>query len=154
MFDAHYDLLYALLVQKGLRGIDVVEEEIETAFDEPRREQTGSARKGGRKSSAIERYLMGKTCCQLSIPLGFPQLRKHFGTAPLGPFLLRNRIVCAGKAGCNAILTRVRAFANAFDFAPVAAGAHVSDGKPRGMDGAHLSQALLTGVEAAFVDIM
>jgi hypothetical protein len=118
---------------------------------------------------------MRKTCCQLGVPLGLPQLGEDFGPASLGSLLLRNGIVCACEARRNTILAGVCAFANAFYFASVtAAGSteEISEDGPKIKPvqpvkqvwlvkqvkseelGTYLSQALLTGAEVVAVDIM
>lgn len=42
------------MVQNGLRGVDIAEEEVEAAFHEPWREQSWGPRKGGGEGAAVD----------------------------------------------------------------------------------------------------
>lgn len=111
-------LLNALVVQDGLGGVQILEEEVDAGVDQVQRHQARLALQGDVVRVVEVREAAGG---QLRLALRLAQLGEHLGATALGALLLGDGIVGAVEAGRDAVLARLVAFANALDFAAVTA---------------------------------
>lgn len=150
---AEDSLLDALVVQDGLRGVELLEVEIDASVDQVQRHQAGLALQGN-VVGVEEVWVAGGG--QLGLALGLAQLGEHLCARALGALLLGDGIVGAVEAGGHAVLAWLVAFANALYLAAVTAlqKGQLAGSRHGRQRGTHLSQARLTGVLEGVEDMV